>query len=70
LNSIKKGEVKAMLYGAMNFPVKPILEELEAISELGFDPLVIGIIVRMENIVDLFLLLCTQSHALFHPFSN
>ena len=26
-----------MLYGAMNFPVKPILEELEAISELGFD---------------------------------
>jgi sugar phosphate isomerase/epimerase len=33
----KKGEGKAMLYGAMNFPVKPILEELEAISELGFD---------------------------------
>ena len=26
-----------MLYGAMNFPVKPILKELEAISELGFD---------------------------------
>ncbi|MEJ2657119.1 MAG: sugar phosphate isomerase/epimerase [Desulfobacterales bacterium] len=26
-----------MLYGAMNFPVKPILNELEAISELGFD---------------------------------
>jgi len=26
-----------MLYGAMNFPVKPILEELEAISGLGFD---------------------------------
>jgi sugar phosphate isomerase/epimerase len=26
-----------MRYGAMNFPVNPILEELEAISELGFD---------------------------------
>ncbi|MGD2151331.1 MAG: sugar phosphate isomerase/epimerase family protein [Desulfobacterales bacterium] len=26
-----------MLYGAMNFPVNPILKELEAISELGFD---------------------------------
>jgi sugar phosphate isomerase/epimerase len=26
-----------MLYGAMNFPVNPLLEELEAISELGFD---------------------------------
>ncbi|MBW2603026.1 MAG: sugar phosphate isomerase/epimerase [Deltaproteobacteria bacterium] len=26
-----------MLYGAMNFPVKPILNELEAISKLGFD---------------------------------
>jgi sugar phosphate isomerase/epimerase len=36
LNSIK-GEGKGMLYGAMNFPVKPILDELEAISELGFD---------------------------------
>jgi sugar phosphate isomerase/epimerase len=36
LNSIKE-EGKGMLYGAMNFPVKPILEELEAISELGFD---------------------------------
>jgi sugar phosphate isomerase/epimerase len=36
LNSIKV-EGKAMLYGAMNFPVKPILDELEAISELGFD---------------------------------
>lgn len=26
-----------MLYGAMNFPVRPILRELEAISALGFD---------------------------------
>ena len=26
-----------MLYGAMNFPIRPVLEELEAISELGFD---------------------------------
>jgi sugar phosphate isomerase/epimerase len=26
-----------MLYGAMNFPVRPILKELEAISELKFD---------------------------------
>jgi sugar phosphate isomerase/epimerase len=26
-----------MLYGAMNFPVRPILQELEAISGLGFD---------------------------------
>lgn len=26
-----------MLYGAMNFPVKPILEEIEEIAELGFD---------------------------------
>lgn len=26
-----------MLYGAMNFPVKPVLEELDVISKLGFD---------------------------------
>ena len=26
-----------MLFGAMNFPVKPVLEELEVISGLGFD---------------------------------
>jgi sugar phosphate isomerase/epimerase len=26
-----------MLYGAMNFPVKPVLEELEEFSRLGFD---------------------------------
>ena len=26
-----------MIYGAMNFPIRPILEELEAISGLGFD---------------------------------
>ncbi|MGA8282334.1 MAG: sugar phosphate isomerase/epimerase, partial [Desulfobacterales bacterium] len=26
-----------MLYGAMNFPVKPVLEELESLAALGFD---------------------------------
>jgi sugar phosphate isomerase/epimerase len=26
-----------MLYGAMNFPVRPVLQELESIAELGFD---------------------------------
>ena len=26
-----------MLYGAMNFPAKPVLEELEKAAELGFD---------------------------------
>ncbi|MDH4204494.1 MAG: sugar phosphate isomerase/epimerase [Desulfobacteraceae bacterium] len=26
-----------MIYGAMNFPVRPILKELEAFSDLGFD---------------------------------
>ncbi len=26
-----------MIYGAMNFPVRPILQELDAIAELGFD---------------------------------
>jgi len=26
-----------MLYGAMNFPIRPVLKELEAISGLGFD---------------------------------
>jgi len=26
-----------MIYGAMNFPVKPVIDELEVISELGFD---------------------------------
>ncbi len=26
-----------MRYGAMNHPVKPVLEELEEIAELGFD---------------------------------
>ena len=26
-----------MLYGAMNYPVWPVLQEMEAISELGFD---------------------------------
>lgn len=26
-----------MLYGAMNFPVRPIMEELEALAGLGFD---------------------------------
>jgi sugar phosphate isomerase/epimerase len=26
-----------MIYGAMNFPVKPILQELDAVAQLGFD---------------------------------
>jgi len=26
-----------MKYGAMNFPVKPVLEEIQRISDLGFD---------------------------------
>ena len=26
-----------MLYGGMNFPIKPVLEEVEAIAKLGFD---------------------------------
>lgn len=26
-----------MLYGAMNFPVRPVLQEVEAIAKLGFD---------------------------------
>jgi sugar phosphate isomerase/epimerase len=26
-----------MLYGGMNFPIKPVLEEVEALAELGFD---------------------------------
>jgi sugar phosphate isomerase/epimerase len=26
-----------MLYGAMNFPIRPVLKELEEISQLGFD---------------------------------
>ena len=26
-----------MLYGGMNFPIKPVLEEIEAIAKLGFD---------------------------------
>ncbi len=26
-----------MLYGAMNFPIRPVLQELQAIAELGFD---------------------------------
>jgi sugar phosphate isomerase/epimerase len=30
-------EVMIMLYGAMNFPVMPLLNELEEISRLGFD---------------------------------
>lgn len=31
------GGRKHMKYGAMNFPIKPVLEELEKISNLGFD---------------------------------
>ena len=26
-----------MRYGAMNFPIKPVLKELEAFANLGFD---------------------------------
>ena len=26
-----------MLYGAMNFPVRPLLEEVESVGKLGFD---------------------------------
>ena len=26
-----------MRYGAMNFPIKPVLKELEAFAHLGFD---------------------------------
>ena len=26
-----------MRYGAMNFPVKPVMEEVQRISDLGFD---------------------------------
>ena len=26
-----------MRYGAMNFPIKPVLEEIEALALLGFD---------------------------------
>src|SRR5271157_2999789 len=33
----RKRRRSAMLYGAMNFPVRPILQELETISRLGFD---------------------------------
>jgi hypothetical protein len=32
-----KGGFTQMLYGGMNFPIKPVLEEIEAIAELGFD---------------------------------
>jgi sugar phosphate isomerase/epimerase len=31
-----------MLYGAMNFPVRPLLEEVEAVARLGFDYLEIA----------------------------
>jgi len=33
----QKGDTITMLYGAMNFPIKPVLEELGAIANLGFD---------------------------------
>jgi hypothetical protein len=26
-----------MLYGAMNFPIKPVLEEVDSLALLGFD---------------------------------
>jgi sugar phosphate isomerase/epimerase len=32
-----KGGFTQMLYGGMNFPIKPVLEEIEAIAKLGFD---------------------------------
>lgn len=32
-----KEVITAMLYGAMNFPVRPVLEEFEEIGRLGFD---------------------------------
>lgn len=32
-----KGGTDKLLFGAMNFPIRPIFEELESISELGFD---------------------------------
>ncbi len=32
-----KEVIRQMLYGAMNFPVRPVLKELEAFSRLGFD---------------------------------
>ena len=28
---------KIMKYGAMNFPIKPLLREIEEIGEMGFD---------------------------------
>ena len=31
------GGKEKMLYGAMNFPIRPVLQELEVISNLGFD---------------------------------
>lgn len=32
-----KGVIREMRYGAMNFPVSPVIKELEAISDMGFD---------------------------------
>jgi sugar phosphate isomerase/epimerase len=32
-----KGGFSRMLYGGMNFPIKPVLKEIEAIAKLGFD---------------------------------
>jgi sugar phosphate isomerase/epimerase len=32
-----KEVMRPMLYGAMNFPVRPVVKELESISEMGFD---------------------------------
>jgi sugar phosphate isomerase/epimerase len=35
--SVERSWEHPMLYGAMNFPVRPVLDELAALSDLGFD---------------------------------
>jgi sugar phosphate isomerase/epimerase len=35
--SAHKEVTKTMLYGAMNFPIRPVMEEIEEIAQLGFD---------------------------------
>jgi sugar phosphate isomerase/epimerase len=36
-NPVVQEDIAAMHYGAMNFPVNPLLEEIETIAALGFD---------------------------------
>jgi hypothetical protein len=36
---IKKEDCHMMLYGAMNYPIKPVLNELEEIAQLGDRPI-------------------------------